>query len=36
LLARFGGWMAHAREQALTGRLIRPKSIYIEGQARTA
>ncbi len=26
---RVGGWVAHAREQAQTGRLIRPKSRYI-------
>lgn len=23
------GWIAHAREQALTGRLIRPQSVYV-------
>lgn len=26
---RVGGWIAHAREQATTGRLIRPKSRYV-------
>lgn len=26
---RMTGWLAHAREQALTGRLIRPKSRYV-------
>lgn len=26
---RAGGWIAHAREQALTGRLIRPQSRYV-------
>lgn len=26
---RVGGWLAHAKEQAATGRLIRPKSRYI-------
>jgi citrate synthase len=26
---RMAGWIAHAREQALTGRLIRPRSRYI-------
>ena len=26
---RTAGWIAHAREQALGGRLIRPASIYI-------
>jgi citrate synthase len=36
-MGRVAGWIAHAREQALTGRLIRPKSIYIdEGRARAA
>lgn len=36
-MGRVVGWIAHAREQALTGRLIRPKSIYIEeGRARAA
>jgi citrate synthase len=28
-MARMAGWIAHAREQALTGRLIRPKSRYL-------
>jgi len=36
-MGRVVGWIAHAREQALTGRLIRPKSTYIEeGRARAA
>lgn len=26
---RVGGWIAHAREQVLTGRLIRPQSRYV-------
>jgi citrate synthase len=26
---RMTGWLAHAREQAMTGRLIRPKSTYV-------
>ena len=26
---RVGGWIAHAREQAESGRLIRPKSRYV-------
>jgi citrate synthase len=26
---RVVGWIAHAREQALTGRLIRPQSLYV-------
>ena len=25
-MGRIGGWIAHAREQAISGRLIRPKS----------
>ena len=36
-MGRVVGWIAHAREQALTGRLIRPKSVYVEeGRARAA
>jgi citrate synthase len=27
--ARVGGWVAHALEQAATGRLIRPQSRYV-------
>lgn len=33
---RVVGWIAHAREQAATGRLIRPKSIYVGPQPREA
>jgi citrate synthase len=37
---RVGGWIGHAREQAGTGRLIRPKSVYCgpgpQGQAALA
>ena len=28
-MGRVGGWIAHAREQAASGRLIRPKSVYV-------
>jgi len=28
-IGRVGGWIAHAREQAMTGKLIRPKSVYV-------
>lgn len=28
-IGRIAGWIAHAREQTLTGRLIRPQSLYI-------
>ena len=28
-MGRVGGWIAHAREQALDGRLIRPMSVYV-------
>lgn len=27
--ARAAGWLAHAREQLATGRIIRPKSVYV-------
>ncbi|WP_055049235.1 citrate synthase/methylcitrate synthase [Devosia sp. A16] len=33
---RVGGWIAHAREQAATGRLIRPKSRYIGPMPKVA
>ncbi|MBT2188766.1 citrate synthase/methylcitrate synthase [Sphingobium nicotianae] len=33
---RMTGWLAHAREQALTGRLIRPRSSYIGPQTDLA
>ena len=33
---RVGGWIAHAREQAASGRLIRPKSRYIGPAPREA
>jgi len=33
---RVGGWVAHAREQAGTGKLIRPRSMYIGPQPRIA
>jgi len=28
-MGRMAGWLAHAREQVTTGRLIRPKSVYV-------
>lgn len=28
-MGRTAGWIAHAREQVLTGRLIRPNSVYV-------
>ena len=28
-MGRTAGWLAHAREQAATGRLIRPQSVYV-------
>jgi citrate synthase len=28
-MGRMAGWVAHAREQRLTGRLLRPKSTYV-------
>jgi citrate synthase len=35
-MGRTGGWIAHAREQAISGRLIRPKSRYIGPLPREA
>lgn len=35
-MGRTGGWIAHAREQAETGRLIRPMSVYIGPQPQQA
>ena len=35
-MGRTGGWIAHAREQANSGRLIRPKSLYIGPRPREA
>ena len=33
---RIGGWIAHAREQGLYGRLIRPQSVYVGPQPQRA
>jgi citrate synthase len=35
-IGRVGGWIAHAREQATTGRLIRPRSVYVGPDSREA
>lgn len=35
-MGRMAGWLAHAREQALTGRLIRPASRYVEPLTKDA
>lgn len=35
-MGRVAGWLAHAREQALTGRLIRPASRYVEPLTKEA
>ncbi len=35
-IGRVGGWIAHAREQAETGKLIRPKSLYVGPEAKEA
>lgn len=34
--SRIGGWIAHAKEEAANGRLIRPKSIYVGPMPREA
>ena len=31
-MGRTAGWIAHAREQAANGRLIRPESVYVGPQ----
>lgn len=35
-MGRMAGWIAHAREQALSGRLIRPQSRYVGPAPRAA
>jgi citrate synthase len=35
-MARMAGWIAHAREQAATGRLMRPQSRYLGPEPRRA
>ncbi len=35
-MGRTGGWIAHSREQALSGRLIRPKSLYVGPRSKQA
>ncbi len=35
-MGRMAGWMAHAREQVISGRLIRPKSRYVGPVPREA
>ena len=35
-MGRVAGWIAHAREQAIGGRLIRPKSVYVGPVPRQA
>lgn len=35
-MGRVAGWIAHAREQARTGRLIRPASRYVEAPGKEA
>lgn len=35
-MGRVSGWIAHAREQAMTGRLIRPKSTYVGPMPKVA
>jgi citrate synthase len=33
---RVAGWLAHAREQLATGRLVRPQSVYVGPHTRAA
>ena len=35
-MGRVAGWIAHAREQAATRRLIRPRSLYVGPRPRAA
>lgn len=35
-MGRVGGWIAHAREQVMTGRLIRPLSVYVGPRPQAA
>ena len=35
-MGRMAGWIAHAREQVLSGRLIRPQSRYVGAAPRAA
>jgi len=35
-MGRTAGWIAHAREQAATGRLIRPQSLYVGPEPKLA
>ena len=35
-MGRSGGWIAHSREQAISGRLIRPKSLYVGTRPKEA
>lgn len=35
-MGRTAGWVAHAREQAATGRLIRPESVYVGPEPTTS
>ena len=35
-MGRTAGWIAHAREQIATGRMIRPQSVYVGPQPRVA
>lgn len=35
-MGRVGGWIGHAREQALCGRLIRPMSVYVGPRVEVA
>ncbi|HEY5107200.1 MAG TPA: citrate synthase/methylcitrate synthase [Caulobacteraceae bacterium] len=35
-MGRVAGWIAHAREQVATGRMVRPQSVYVGPEPRAA
>jgi citrate synthase len=35
-MGRTAGWIAHAREQLATGKLVRPQSVYVGPRTKAA